>query len=622
VNAEPALRPSGLVGEQSGAHRRERSGGRAGRRVIVLAGRAEAARLCRNPLVLAALVIAAALIWWNSRAVVPIWWVWDVQIGSTLLVVAGATLMASQLAAGRVRRDGAERLYESYPTPAAARTVAHLLGLVGPLVLAAVLAGAAVGWLDSLGSVGSPRPAVLVQGLLLIALGGATGVALGSWLPSGMAGILAVIVLGAAETDLVFPFGGPVRLPGGTAWLFPWNQPTAAGWLPGPTQVIPPASHLAWLATLTGLAAVAALWRVIPDRRPRPARRTRRRPTRLAGWTGLTALATAGCLAVAGWSGWAQTRPVPLSVQDSLLYRAAHPAQVEPCTGQHGVRYCAYPSFRSDVGRWATVVNGVLNQLPKRPATALVVHQLVDSSFAPSDVGYLPVALAGNHRLNALANDFSRFLRHQSDNSRLVPGSSMPPVYVDLAWGRGPALGWFQLGLALQVGWWVAHLPTTWRRNVLYNEGPNVSGLAQVSCLAVGQAREAVALWLAAGATPAARTAFLAKPPNYVGPAGPGYFTPNKVNGRWIASYEPATFDFGYAPALVYTGQGADLAKAMLALPDQRVRAVLSARWPGWLSPQATDAQLAAALGIALPAATSPPRSDVNRGQPADSVCR
>ena len=357
----------------------QRAGWRVSGRVVLLAGRAEAARLCRNPLVLGGLVIAAALIGWNSRNAVPQWGVWDVQIGSSLLAVAGPVLVAAHFAAGRVRRDGAGPLYDSYPASSRARATAHLLGLAGPLALAAVLESAAIIWLDGLGAVGTPRLDVLAQGLLVVVLGGAAGVALGSFLPNPATAILAVIVLGAAEADLLVPFSGPVQLPGGTAWLFPWTQPVVLRWLPGPTPMIPPSAHLAWLAALTALAAIAALWRAAP----------RMRLTRL---TGLTALATAGCLALAGWSGWTQTRQAPASVQESLANLITHPAQAERCITQRRVRYCAYPGFGPDVARWAAAVNGVLARLPAPPATPPVVRQVVDADIytPPLIVGYQP----------------------------------------------------------------------------------------------------------------------------------------------------------------------------------------------------------------------------------------
>jgi hypothetical protein len=594
VNAQSRLmsRPGRQVAERTG----ERTGARVSGRVVVLAGRIEAARLCRSPLVLAGLVVAAWLIWWNSRPVVPQWWVWDVQIDSTLLVVAGAVLVAAQLAVGRVRRDDAVRLYASYPTSASARTSAHLLGLAGPLSLAAALVGAAVIWLDLLGPVGTPRPAVLAQGLLMVALAGAIGVALGSWLPHPMTGILAVIVIGAAEADLLVPFGEPVQLPGGTAWLFPWTQPVVLRWLPGPTSAIPPNAHLAWLAALTGLAIIAALGRFAS--RPR-----------LTGLTGLTALSAAGCLAVAGWSGWAQTRPVPLSVQEALVHQTTRPARAEQCISQPRVHYCAYPGFRADAARWAIVVNGVLDRLPSHPARALVVRQVVDVEWDTPQlyVGYEPATT-----LLRLDAELGRFVSAQGFDPSLVPGSSVPPVYVDLNWGAGTDLGPYQLGLAMQVARWVTGLPTTWQRIVSYRSGPRSTTEAQISCLPVGQAREAIALWLAASATLATRAPFL---------AGLEDITPSKVGGTWISSYAGALVS-GYQPALNFTGQGAVLAQAMLSLPERRVEAVLAGRWPGWLKPQATDAQLAAALGIPLPSAPPPPMSMANPGQPSDPVCR
>jgi hypothetical protein len=567
----------------------------------LLAGRAEAARLCRSPLVLAGLVIAATLIWWNSRTMVPQWWVWDVQIGSCLLAVAGAVLVAAQLAASRARRDGLAHLYDSYPTPASARTIAYLLGAAGPLALTVILAGAAVIWLDLSGPVGAPRLTVLAQGLVLVALGAAIGVALGSYLPHPIAGILAVLVLGAAEADLILPFGGPVQLPGGTAWLFPWTQPVVLHWLPGPTSVIPPATHLAWLAALTALAVILALWRPV-----------------LRIWrtwlTALAALSAAGCLAVAGWSGWVQTRPVPASTQDSLLGQITHPAQAEQCISQQHVRYCAYPGFRPDVARWATVVNGVLGLLPSLPARTLVVRQVVDTDIytAPLQVGYERATT-----VSWLETQIGRFIRAQNADPHLIPGSSVPPVYVDTGWGTGSAAGPYQLGLAVQAAWWVASLPTTWQE-IQYHSDPHSLSTAVISCLPDGQAREAIALWLAASATPAARATFLAdlNPINGVQP-----ITADKVGGTWISVYTGVTGD-GYQPAVQFTSQGAALAKAMLRLPQRRVTAVLSSRWPAWLSPHATDAQLAAALGIPLPAVPSPPPSIISPGQPADPVCQ
>jgi hypothetical protein len=574
------------------------AGSRLSRRVVVLAGRIEAARLCRSPLVLLGLAIGAALVWWNGRGLVPEWWVWDVQIDSTLLVSAATLLLAAQLAAGRVRRDGAAQLYDSYPTSASSRTAALMLGLVGPLVLATMLIALEILWLDMHGAVGTPRLPVLAQGLLIVALGGATGVALGRYLASPIAGLFAVVGLGAVEADLLLPFSPPVQLPGGTAWLFPWTQPVLLRFLPGPTPTIPPAAHLAWLVALTALAVIAAIWRF--DRRPRI--------------IAVTSVATAGCLAVAGWSGWAETRPL-LSAQRSLIYEATHPAQTESCMSKQGVRYCAYQGFQPDVARWATVVNGVLDRLPSRPGRTLTVRQVVDVDFYnPAD--YQPNA--SDSLVLRLDPELGQFVNAEATDPRLVPGSSAPPVYVDINWGAGSATGSYQLSLSIQVAWWVAGLPTTWKI-VSYLSGRTLI-YTQSACLPVSQAREAIALWLAASATPAAREAFLAGG-GEVAPGSTGG-VPTKVGGEWVSNYPDGVMVSGYQLSLQFTGQGAVLADAMLGLSARRVEAVLAARWPGWMNPQATDAQLAAALGIRLPAAPRPPLSMTSPDQPADLVCQ
>jgi hypothetical protein len=570
-------------------------------RVVALAGRFEAARLCRSPLVVAGFAIAATLIWWNSRNAVPQWWVWDVQVGSTLLAVAGPLLVAAHLAAGRVRRDDATHLYDSYPTSAPARTAAHLLGVAGVVVLAAALAGAAVIWLDLLGPVGAPRPAVLIEGLLLVALGGAIGVALGRYLAHPMSGILAAVILGAAEVDLLLPFSAPVQLPGGTSWLFPWAQPAVLRWLPGSISTIPPALHLIWLLALALLAVVTALLRTGP------------RPRRSKVFS-LTALALVGSLALAGWGGWAQIQLDP-GAPNRLAYRVTHPAQIERCTRLRRVRYCAYPGFAADVPRWATVVNGVLQRLPSRPLKPLVVRQVVDADLftIPLYGGFPPVTPAQVAQVQRLDTQVGRFTVGEGHNPNLVPGSSGPPVYVDVNWGAGGTTGAYQLGLATQVAWWVAGLPTTWQHSLLYHCGPNCEGQAQISCLPVGQAREAIALWLAAKATPATEPAFLSMLRYGAGTS--------KVGGDLISSYSAKT-GFGYQPNLQFTGQAAVLATAMLRLPARRVQAALTARWPGWLSGRTTDAALAAALGIPLPPAPAPIASRFDRGQPAEPVCQ
>ncbi len=55
------------------------------------------------------------------------------------------------------------------------------------------------------------------------------------------------------------------------------------------------------------------------------------------------------------------------------------------------------------------------------------------------------------------------------------------------------------------------------------------------------------------------------------------------------------------------TAVGYLLASAMRSLPEQEVTHVLASAWATWLNWHTTDAQLAAALGIRMPAVPAPP---------------
>src|SRR6202020_152456 len=55
------------------------------------------------------------------------------------------------------------------------------------------------------------------------------------------------------------------------------------------------------------------------------------------------------------------------------------------------------------------------------------------------------------------------------------------------------------------------------------------------------------------------------------------------------------------------TAAGYLLAHAMTSLPEQKVARVLAGGWGRWLNWHTTDAQLAAALGIRVPAVPAPP---------------
>lgn len=613
-----AVRAHGAAGSPR-ARRGRAALTRPGCRVLLLAGRREALWLARSPLVLAGLAVATWLIWLNNRvhvsAYVPtqltFWWYADVSIVACLLAAAGGVLMAGQLAAGRARRDQMEQLYASYPASAAVRTGAQLVSVTGPVVLAAAVTGAAWAWLDSNGTLGAPRLWVLGAGLLLIAAAGTIGVALGTWLGHPMAGILVVLALGLIEIDLTLSFDNPVHLPGGTAWLFPWSDPgSVLATLPGVTVPYPPPAHLAELAALIVLAVAVALWRALPHRRA------------------LAAVALAA-LGVTCWSGWSQARPVPGPVLAALVRQATQPAQVETCQRLQAVRYCYYPAFAPLVRQWAIPVQGVLTRMPRSASTSLTIRQVDDDFFLTPPL-LSPTALTSIMPVQStLSAKLGKLDQELSTNPGMLAGSRGSPVYTDLTWGAaiapgasGGQLGAAQLALALSTAEWATGLPTTGRW-VTYGSAAAGGGTALLSCVPAGQAREAITVWLAAGATTASRAAFTVPPPGGSGAT--------QMGRKWIATDQLT--GSGPSVGLNATAQGAALAAEMLRLPQRHVDAVLTARWRHWLRPGTTEAQLAAALGLRLPPApaarprpaastTGPNGAVLDQYDPPSPVCR
>ena len=576
-------------------------------RMLMLLGRAEAARLAGDPLVVLGFAVAAALIWWNNRMAAPLWWSSDITIGTAFLVPAGIVLIATQAAAGRPRRDGADWLYDSFPVSAVVRTGGLLLGVLGPVVLAAGVAAGAVIWLDSRGAIGAPQLAVLAGAILLVALAGAVGVALGTWAPRLAAGLLTVVVLGAIELDLVLTYDGWVRPVGGTGWLFPWYQPgSVPGSLAGISLPFPWLAHAAELAALTGLAVAAALWPSIQWRgiqrrgvqRPGTARR------------GAVAVLAAACVAATVATGWSQARPIPATEVSALVAQTVHPARFEQCEARGGARYCFFPAFRPLVGTWAVPVSRVLARLPAPPSRPLVVREVTGNRYqllASSPFG-LPNRAPDPSAWAAL-QAFDDQTDGQGPRPTLRFSPSDPPV-IDLSQGEDPGGSLDTTGLAVSTAYWAVGLPTT-APTIVFTDSSGY-GPVTVSCEPVGQAREAIAIWLAASAVP--------------GPAFRAELTyPEavQVSGRWVRAYYLAGSGSSVIPPA--TAEGVAVARAMLRRPAAQVTAALAARWPAWLSPAATDAQLAAALGMPMPKVPAPTRlmirSARDPGNPPSPVC-
>lgn len=133
----------------------------------------------------------------------------------------------------------------------------------------------------------------------------------------------------------------------------------------------------------------------------------------------------------------------------------------------------------------------------------------------------------------------------------------------------------------------------------------------------VGQAREAVTIWLAIIASHPPASSLQAGLP--VG-GGPGAYT---LAGRSLVAtwtYPGEYAEYLASPGAQPTADGYLLAHAMTALPVQRFQQVLDRGWTRWLDPHTDEAALAATLGINAPTVPVPPLSAANpppgSGQP------
>jgi hypothetical protein len=492
-------------------------------RMMLGLARIEAVRMARSWLVLGGLVAGNAAIWawYGLGQVQPLWWEADWRIGGGQLFLALTVLVAAQQAAGRPRRDGMTDLYASLPATASIRTLAHLAALAGALPASLLTVGAGTAIVELGHPIGAPNVMVLTGGVVLVIAAGAAGTAIGTRFPHPLAGLLGALAL-------FLPTATVHLLPGWSIWLIPWQLfADQLGWLPGPLPGYPPAAaHAAELAGIGTLAAIVALAMTMRRRRAR-------------GW-----LAAGGVLTVTAifFAGAVQLEPVPAAALNHLAAESADPGSAQYCTTAHQVRYCLYPGFGRDLPSFEAPVSNVLALLPARPGQPLTVQQDFGVDFTSPDLTY-------GHSQQQVSQ--------WNAQVRYMPGGSPAASAIYLGVGEWPAAGGSltdaDFNLALAAALWATGLSS------------NSSLHRNQVCVALDQAREAITIWAAIlGARP---------------PAGElqqglnvsQQQAPVSIPGVTEWSY-PGVYTGGIAPpAIGFTAAGYLLAKAMAALPAQKV---------------------------------------------------
>lgn len=206
--------------------------------VVVALGRIEMKQLVRHPAFWLSIVFALLLfrgaIGASDETGLTLnlaWLVGGIAIGSLI-----ASVLTSNIAALRARRDGLGELFGSLPSPPEARTAGVLFGITFGLGgLAAMVGGVAWVVFERLDDLREASDLFLfAQYVLAIIALGAAGVAIGRWIPSVLGGPLFVIAH-------VFT---------GLVWVVPWVAITSSG--------IDVAWHLTYLvAMIASLAALA-----------------------------------------------------------------------------------------------------------------------------------------------------------------------------------------------------------------------------------------------------------------------------------------------------------------------------------------------------------------------------
>jgi hypothetical protein len=522
--------------------------------------RAEAAMLARSTLVLAGLVAGGVVTWILLGQVQPMWWSAGWDIGGGQLVLGMAVLVAAQLAAGRARRDAMADLYASFPASAGTRTSALLIGLAGAVPASLVLIGAAAVVIQMRGPIGAPSAATLAGGVLLVIAAGAVGAAIGARFPHPLAGVLGALALLASSGTTHVGSGAGI-------WLLPWAVFQAQGnqYIPGPLAGYPPASaHALELAGLAAAAGIAALAVTVTGARARGG------------------LVTAGVLAVAVtcFAGAAEFQAIPSADLTRLVAASADPASAQRCIVVGPARYCLYPGFGRDLPELEAPVGGVLAHLPARPSLPLTIRQdalpSLDSTFTH---GHPPAQVA----------------RWTAQLQRAPANASKPPA-IYLSVGSWPAGG----GQLANARFDVALAAADWAVRLPFPLGQLTSAQP---CVPLDQAREAIAIWLAILAThgsPGDLQGDLSGPG-----AGPAVLVGATMVAAWNYPGTGASYLAGTLPQ--FTRAGYLLGSAMTRLPDSQVMRVLARAWPDWVSGHATDAELAAALGIRAPSVPALP---------------
>lgn len=533
------------------------------RRVALVLARIEGRRLIQKPFLWFAVAVGAGILLVMTWSKAPVLHRDDTIVALSMLPLAVATYLLSNVAVTRARRNGTEELYNAAPATPVARTTAHLLALAWPFALSIVLTGLAIAYLKASGGVWWPSLQEVATGPMIVLLLGAAGVLVGRIVGSAIAGTVGLI--GLATVQLYFMHYSSIydarpRLRWAAFWL------NGDEYIPRELFFRPAGWHLLYLTGIAALFAAAA---------------------RMRHGVRLFRLVAAGAaIAVLSVGVWGQSRRQGLERTISPEAAARHERLV--CQTHDGVRYCTWGAYTPWISEWRGVVSAVFDSVPVPVKPGLTVRQ-------------------------ALATPFE-------DAARRTDGPSDPDVIrTETSWGTRFRAGVAEFALASRAAAWAVGLPVTdepvvvrWTEESIraYEaqlgpdsgpyERPAVGSVMYAGpCTPSGQARSIVALWLAARSTPDAANAlraFVREQPygiRFYEAGGAGYVSDFGSPSMYLPEWP-----FFVSQHIEWGTAEANYAAQLLDRPAERVDRIIREQWRRLVDPAATTEDAVALFGL------------------------
>ena len=564
--------------------------------VVVAVARAHGRQILRHPLVwlgtVASMVLLVGLP--EQATGMPEFARYSTFVGLGSAPLAAATLLAGHHNVSRPWRDGTEALFTSLAAKPSARTAGQLVGAVAAAVPALVVLVAWIGYLTTIGTTGTPDVGELAVAPVVAVLAAVVGTSVATWAPQRFAGFAALGVFAAIQMVLQ-------DLPAGTVhWLAWWR--TSLWHTSADLWIRPTGWHLAYLVAIAvAIGGVALL-------------RHGRTTPRLGG----VALAVVA-VAVAG----AAQLPNPTEAEVEAVYdRIANPEKYWDCEQTGRVEVCLFPAYSGWRSELLDTARNTLAPLPDnaRQQVTITQHhhrypsQLMDefglahpmydtlqarsSELPDSDQTGRTISIDTTRWETTVNEGFGIALA----TAKRAAGLPLQPLtlreHVD-------ADTYDQLVAAAEKGFVTSDDPSMAADvpdgtpgevpgSVVLDDGTAIITLTK-ECRPTGQARAAVAMWLAGQSGPE-RAGFLASLAQQVTTLSTDSGIETEDGGFVPTPPYLENYLHTQDPALQWPAEAAHLGAQLLDIPD--VQEQITGRWDRWTDPATTTDELVAAFDL------------------------